>query len=32
MTNKKTNRQTFLSINSERPKSLKTSIPYSLST
>ena len=26
---KKTYRQTFLSINSERPKSLKTKIPYS---
>ena len=26
---KKTNRQTLFSINSERPKSLKTSIPYS---
>ena len=26
---KKTNRQTFLNINSEHPKSLKNSIPYS---
>ena len=26
---KKTDRQTFLNINSEHPKSLKTSVPYS---